>query len=1070
MNIARFSIKKPTLIICLMLGVIIGGVASFRAMSVDLFPNVDVPIVAVITVYPGAGPEEIETLVSRPLEEQISSIAGLKRLSSKNLEGVSQVIAEFKSGVDANRAEQQVRDKVNLSRGKMPAEIEEPVIRRFDPSDQPVLILAFSADLPQAQLYDLADQVVKPRLEQVNNVGAVEIYGGRKREIQVLLDRDKLREKEMSVSQIAAQIGASGENIPGGKVNIGSKELSFRGLGEFETVPQISEILINLYGNEVPTKVGSVGKVVDTVVDEKTRTYIDGRPSLFLFVYRQSGTNTIKVADDAKEAIAKINTELAAGTEKGKLETVIDGSKIIRDNVYDVYETIVIAIILTVITVFFFLGDLKITAITALALPVSLIGAFNLMGWAGFSINIVTLIALSLAVGLLVDDAIVIVENIHKQMKSGRDAKDAAENGTNEIQGSVFAITLVVIAVFVPVAFMQGTIGQFLKEFGLTMAFSMAISFMVALTLIPMLSAYFVDAEHDIHESKSIYSKTIGFALRWFDSFQAKLERRYGSLLEFITRRPIVSLFGSLVVFAISIVVAQKVPSAFIPEMDNGQIVVTFELPPGTSLNGTQEVAQKIEKIIKTHADVALAPVIVGGFNGEANKGQLFVILKSGKERGVTTSQFKETLRKELTEFANAKLVVKDYDVTGGMAGQPVILNLVGSDQKQVQDYAAKLVQFMQSDSRIKDVESDARAGKPEFSIKLRPEAANIYGINSKTMGIELRGQVEGFTPAKFRENGREYDVRVRLAEDQRNLKDNFAKVLVPNVNHKLVRLSDIAEAKVVLGPAEINRLDRGRSVQIQAGLAPGVGLSDVSQVIEKYLTEGENKLPSGMRYNWAGDVENSADLGSSALIAIGFAVVLIYLILASLYGSFVTPVTILSALPLALSGAFYALYIANETMSIFATLGIFLLLGVSGKNSILLVDFANQMMSEGKSRTESIIAAGKARLRPILMTSFALIAGTIPIAIGLNEASQMRTAMGWAILGGLVSSTLLTLIVVPAIFSYVDRFRVWSKGTMARLFLPKSTFSQTIGSGHVSQKGSLRSDALAQRDGVDRS
>lgn len=1061
MNIARFSIRNPTLILCMMIGVIIGGIAAFRSMSVDLFPNVDVPIVAVVTVYPGAGPEEIETLVSRPLEEQISSIAGLKRLSSKNLEGVSQVIAEFKSEVDANRAEQQVRDKVNLSRGKLPSEIEEPVIRRFDPSDQPVLILALSADLPQAQLYDLADQAVKPRLEQVNNVGAVEIYGGRKREIQVLLDRDKLREKEMSVSQIAAQIGESGENIPAGKVNIGPKELSFRGLGEFETVHQVSDILVNLYGNEVATRVGSVGKVVDTMADEKNRTFIDGKSSLLLFLYRQSGTNTIKVVDDAKAAVAEINADLATedGMGKGKLQTIIDGSKIIRDNVFDVYETIAIAIILTVMTVFFFLGDLKITAITTFALPTSLIGAFILMGWAGFSINIVSLIALSLAVGLLVDDAIVIVENIHKRLKGGREAKDAAEYGTNELQSSVFAITLVVIAVFVPVAFMRGTIGQFLKEFGLTMAFSMAISFMVALTLIPMLSAYFVAAGHHGHESNTLYSRTVGTALGWFDSFQAKLENWYGLLLAVITNRPIVFFLGSLVVFAFSIVVAQNVPSAFIPEMDNGQIVVTFELPPGTSLDGTQEVAQKIERVIKTHANVALAPVIVGGINGEANKGQIFVILKSGKERAGTTSQFKETLRQQLGEFQNVKLVVKDYDVTGGLVGQPIILNLMGSDQKQVQEYAYKLVQFMEADPRIKDVESDVRVGKPEFSVKLRPEAANTYGINSRTMGTELRGQVEGFTPAKFRENGREYDVRVRLAETQRNLQDNYSKVLVPNVNGKLVRLSDVAEAEVVLGPAEINRLDRGRSVQIQAGLASGVGLGSVSEDIEKYLTEGEHKLARGMRHNWAGDVENSADLVSSSIMAIGLAVVLIYLILASLYGSFVTPITILSALPLALSGAFYALYFATETMSIFAILGVFLLLGVSGKNSILLVDFANQMMNQGKSRTESIIAAGKSRLRPILMTSFALIAGTIPIAIGLNEASQMRTAMGWAIVGGLISSTLLTLIVVPAIFSYVDRFRVWSKSAMAKLFLPTNPVSPMIEDGHPHHGATLTSD-----------
>lgn len=1068
MNIAGLSIKNPTLIVCAMIGIMLGGYASFKSMSVDLFPNVDVPIVSVITIYRGAGPSEIETLVSRPLEEQLSLIAGLKRLSSKNFEGVSQVVAEFKSGVNADRAEQQVRDKVNLARGKMPTDIDEPIIRRLDPSDQPILLVALAADLPPVELYDLADQVVKPRLEQVNNVGAVEIYGGRKREIQVLLDRNKLREKEMSVSQVAAQIGASGENVPAGKVNIGSKELSFRGLGEFESVPQISNILINLYGNEVPTKVGSVGKVVDTMEDERNRTFLDGKPSLFLYIYRQSGSNTIKVVDDAKLTVEKINTELSAGTSKAKLSIMIDGSRMIHHNVEDVYETIFIAIILTVLTVFFFLGDLRLTLITALALPISLIGAFSLMGWAGFSLNIISLLALSLAVGLLVDDAIVIVENIHKKMAREKDAKHAAEVGAKEIQMSVFAITLVVIAVFVPVAFMAGTIGQFLKEFGLTLAFSMAISFGVALTLIPMLAAYFVGNEHGDTNTGGIYYKTIGAILRWFDRFQTKLEFGYERLLRFITKRPLIALSASAVIFAFSIVIATKVPNTFVPERDEGQVIITFELPPGTSLDGTQELAEKIEKIVRAHSNVYLSPVVVGGSNGEANKGQMYALLKSGKERGGTTAQFKEILRSELSKFSDAKIVVKDYDASGGMAGQPIILNLVGSSQKEVQDYAEKLVKFMQADKRIKDVESDARPGKPEFSIKLRPEAANIYGINSKTMGIELRGQVEGFTPTKFRQNGKEYDVRVRLEEDQRNLKENYANVLVPNVNRKLVRLSDIADAHEVLGPAEINRLNKGRSVQIQAGLAPGVGLSNVAKDIEKYLNDGDTKLPAEISYNWAGNVENSAELGSSAIVAVGFAVAIIYLILASLYGSFVTPVTILTALPLALSGAFYALYLANEVMSIFATLGIFLLLGVSGKNSILLVDFANQMIAEGKSRTDAIIAAGKARLRPILMTSFALIAGAMPIAIGLNEASKMRTGMGWAIVGGLISSTLLTLIVVPAIFSYIDRYRVWSKSLMSRIFLPKTNASQVLRQNELGSGKPLQSegDKLFLSDG----
>lgn len=1037
MNLAKLSIKNPTLILATMLGIVIAGGAAFRSMSIDLFPTVSIPIISVVTIYPGAGPSEIENLVSRPIEEQISAISGLKRLSSKSLDGMSQVVAEFKQGVNVDRVEQEVRDKVNLSRNKLPKDIREPIIRRFDPADQPILILSLTADMNPAALFDYADQVVKPRLEQVNNVGAIEIYGGRKREIHVLLDRRLLASKEMSVFQVANQIGASGENIPSGKVNVGSEELIFRGLGEFTSIPQISNILVSLYGNERPTSVGSLGKVIDTLEDEKTRTFVGGKPSLFLYVYRQAGTNTIAVADGVSAATEKINNELSSGGKKGSLQILVDSSRFIRENVKDVYETIILAILLTVITVYFFLGNLRATLITGLALPVALVGAFILMSASGFSINIISLLALSLSVGLLVDDAIVVIENIYRRIEAGSTPKEAADQGTNEIQLSVFAITLVVISVFIPVAFMSGMVGQFLKQFGLTIAFAMGISFFVALTLIPMLAAYFTDS-HDLHggKSESTWARILQTPVRSFDRFQTWLEDVYTRSLQWILKKPLVALAGSLFIFGFSLFVVTHVPKAFMQERDQGEVLVDLELPPGTNLDGIQETAQKVEQIVKSNTNIDLVTLTIGGQNNEANKSQLFIRLKHGKAREGTTAQFKEKLRKQLAGFAHAQPVVKDFDMTGGIAGQPIILNLIGSDQAELESYAKKLSEHLKGDSRIKDVNSNFRPGKPEYRIMLSENGANTYGINSKTMGLELRAQVEGFTPAKFREAGKEYDVRVRLLPEQRNLKNDFKEILVPNVNHKLVRLSDVANLEQSNGAAEINRQDRGRYIQITASLAPGVGLGDVIKDIEKVLSEA----PKSVRYGWMGDTENMKDTGQSAVIAIGFAIVFIYLILASLYGSFVTPITILTALPLALCGAFYALFIAHETLNLFSILGIFLLLGVSGKNSILLVDFANQMIAGGKSRSDAILAAGRARLRPILMTSFALIAGTLPIAIGLNEASKMRTSMGWAIIGGIISSTLLTLIVVPAIFSYMDRYRVWSKTIMARLFLPKDT------------------------------
>ncbi|WP_413568553.1 efflux RND transporter permease subunit [Bdellovibrio sp. HCB117] len=1040
MSLPKISISRPIFTACVTIAIIVVGWASFKSMSVDLFPDVSIPVVTVQTTYPGAGPSEIETLVSRPIEEEVSTISGIKRLTSKSLEGVSQVIVEFNSSVDVKYAEQQVRDKVNIAKPKLPDDAEDSVIKKFDPSDTPILMVSLTANnLNDAQLFDIADQFIKPRLEQVNNVGAIEIFGGREREIHVILDRNKLRAREISVSQVAGQVGASGENIPSGKVEQqGGKELVFRGLGEFQSVPEISDTLVNLYGNEVPTRVADLGKVVDTMQDEKSRAYLNGEKALFLQVYRQSGSNTVRVADDVIKQLDRIGPELAKLDGAPKVQVVTNGSIKIKDNIYDVNETIIIGIVLTIITVFFFLGSARSTLITALSLPISLIGAFMIMKVAGFSINIVSMLALTLAVGLLIDDAIVVIENIYRRMELGEDSLTAAEKGTTEIQMAVMAITLVVIAVFVPVGTMSGTIGQFLKQFGMTVVFSMAISWFVAMTIIPMLTAYFGGAGHGAGHSpqdhNTLYGKTLGRLVRGFDRFQGWLENVYEKLLRVTLRHPLMTIGATFMVFVLSIYTVTKVPGAFITDDDSGEFAVTLEMEPGTSLDGMNKVADEVDNILRANPEVNYTAKIVGSLYGESNKSQFYVRMKDGKERGeLTTEEFRDKIRKQLAGFTNANPVVKQYDASGGMGDQPFVLNIISADPKELEASATKVLATMKADPRFKDVDSNFRPGKPEMQVHVKPGAAKLYGINTKTMGGELRAQVEGLTPAKFREKGREYEVRVRLLPEQRDIKQAFNQVYVPNVNGKLVKLSDVATGDLATGPASIERQDRGRYIQVTAGLAPGVGLSDAVNDVVKSMTTGPNAFPPSVRYTFGGDAENMQELMTSTVLALGFAIMFIYLILSSLYESFITPITIMVALPLALCGAFLGLFLMSETLTIFAIFGFFMLIGVAGKNGILLVDYTNQMMAQGKSRAEALVEAGKTRLRPILMTSFALIAGTLPVAIGMNEASKTRTAMGVAIIGGMISSTILTLIVVPAVFTYVDRFRIWANNLGSR-------------------------------------
>ncbi|MBX3020667.1 MAG: efflux RND transporter permease subunit [Bdellovibrionales bacterium] len=1039
MSLAKLSIQRPIFITCVIIGIMFAGVLSFSGMSVDMYPETSIPVITVQTTYSGAGPEEIETLISRPIEDEVSSIAGIKTLSSKNLEGVSVVTVEFQTTVDAKYAEQQVRDKINIARPKLPDAVDDPVIKKFDLADMPILMVGLSAEgLAPDKIYDIADQYVKPRFEQVNNVGSIEIFGGRKREIHVLLDQAKLQRREISVSQVASQIGASGENVPSGKVNRQGQEIVYRGVGEFRTVDEIADTLVNLHGNEVPTRVSDLGKVKDTLEDEKNRGFFEGKPTVILQIYRQAGSNTLKVADDVKKQIAKVQIDLNNMANAPQLKVLVDSSTSIRHNVFDVYETIIIGIILTVITVLFFLGSMRSTLITALSLPVSLIGSFVLMSMAGFTINVISLLALTLAVGLLIDDAIVVIENIYRRMELGESAEEAAEKGTAEIQLAVIAITLVVMAVFVPVGMMSGMIGQFFKQFGLTVAFSMAISLFVALTIIPMLAAYFGGDGHSHGLKKGdvptgLYDRTLGRLLRGFDRFQSWLENVYERFLRFTLRFPKSTLTATLLVFALSLYAATKIPSEFVPDADTGESSVTLELAPGSNLDATTKVFKQVEQIVKQNPEVDFVMGTVGGTFNESNKAMLFVKLHD--KRDLTTVDFRDKLRKQLValqEIANP--IVKKYDTSGGAGQQPFILNLISQNSDELQKASGQALALLKADPRFKDVDTNFRTGKQEVQVRLKPGAAKEFGINTKTMGAELRAQIEGSTTAKFREHGREYDVRVRLQDNQRDLNQRFSEVYIPNINRKLVRLANVAEADLVAGPASIERRDRARFIQITANIAPGASLSEVVSHVQRSLTMGDSKLPNDVRFSLGGDAENMADMGTSAIIAILFGIICIYLILASLYESFITPMTIMVSFPLALSGAFYGLLLSGKSLNMFAMLGLFMLIGVAGKNGILLVDFTKQLMDEGVERLEALVRAGKTRLRPILMTSFALVAGTIPIAIGLNPASRARTSMGVVIIAGVIIATVLTLIAVPSLFVYVDRFRVWANSIGKKL------------------------------------
>ncbi len=1019
MNLPELSIRRPIFITCIVLFMLVIGYSSLKKMPVDQFPDVTFPIVSVYVQYPGASPIDMERQVSKIIEDEVSSLSGLDTLSSNNYDSAALLIIKFRLGIDIKDAEQQVRNRIGNIRSKLPTEIKEPIIRRFDPADQPIIYMAVTSSLPEGELFDLVDQNIKSQFERISDVGQVAIYGGRKKEIHVLIDREKLQDRQISMIQVARRIQETSKDIPIGKVDNAKSEVSLRTSGEFTSLDELKKVSVNFLGSDRGVQLKEIGEVIQTLEEPHRLSTINGKNALLLAVFKQTGANTVAVADQVKLAISKVNDNLKSRKIDADVQLVRDASRPIRLNVEDVKQSIILGILLCVIVVFFFLGSARSTFITGMALPNSLLGGFIIMAAMGFSINIMTLLALSLAVGLLIDDAIVVRENIFRHMELGKSPRQAALDGTKEVALAVVATTLVVIAVFGPISFVPGIVGQFFKQFGLTVVFTMLISLFDAFTVAPMLSAYMA--------APNGHSKGKGFIARILASFdrgQTRLENFYESMLNWTlgNRKKLLAIaFG---IFAGSIVLMKFIPKTFLPAAELGEFSVNVELPIGTSLEGTDIYTRKVEDELKKFKEIDLILKNVGNDQFESNKANFFVHLIPRKERKLNTSEMKAEVREKLKIFKEALIAVSDIDISG-QGQKPLNLFIVGDDLKTVTEYSDKLRGRIAKIKGLVDVDTNFRSGKPEFKVIFDREKSERLGISTSTAGLELRYRTEGAEPATFRENGIEYTIRAKLKEDQKDLRANFNTTQVPNQNNNMIPLSKIAVGESTTGYSQINRQNKGRYVAISANLGADGNIGSATDEIEK-IVKTEMVLPAGVDYRFEGQAQDFKDLINNMLIAMGLGVLFIYLVLASLYESFITPFTILLALPLGISGAMSALFFTGKSIDIFSIIGVILLLGVVAKNSILLVDYIQHLMREGVERNLAIVKACRTRLRPILMTSLALISGTIPIAIGLTELGTQRMSMGIAIIGGVISSTLLTLLVVPAAFGYIENFRIW--------------------------------------------
>jgi HAE1 family hydrophobic/amphiphilic exporter-1 len=1088
MNLAKMAIKRPTFIVALLTVVLILGVISLRKLSVTKYPDVEIPVVSIMTTYSGAGVAEIEQLVTKPIEDAVSGISGLKHIQSVNQDNMSLISSEFELSKDPDIAAQEVRDKIGPLRRDLPDGIGEPVVMKLDINSRPLVSLSLkSKSMTPRQLCDFADDVVTKDFEQISGVSKVKIVGGSKREIHIKVDRKKLKEHGLTLTSLATRIKANSSNTPAGSIDRGSQEVSFRTIGEFKSVEQINNVVVSFLGNDKPITVRDVAKVEDGVAAETSRARLDIKKdgeivyeqSLLIQIYKQAKGNDIAVSDGIKKKINEVNEKYKQVVGTPNITVISDEAHGVRMNVEDVESTILEGVFLAIVVVYFFLGSWRSTFITALSLPNSLIGSFVFMYAFGFSLNVLSLMSLSLAVGLLIDDAIVVRENIFRHYEGGASPVKAAIDGTNEVTLAVVATTSTVIAVFLPIAFLDGVVGQFFKEFGLTVVFAMVISIADALTIAPMLSAYIIP-EHNKKVSKKwkiqeyIVKVVRALTVDWFDKVFMFVEQSYKKMISFIVKEKLVdvetSVFGkkkrrfviswkfitllvALLVFVGTIAIAKKyLKTSFMPPSEWGEFSLSVKAKPGTSLEQMDKYMLQVEEIIMKDPDIEFVSSSVGSGSGNmstaslASESSIYVKMIAAKhglftknKRTRTTSEMKDYLREVLNEKFGDELELSVVNQSLGGGNSEFAMELSGDNMKVLYDAAKQLMEKCKTIPNFVDIHSNYQPGKPEVQIQMDPKNMENFGVSSCVVGNEIRAMINGTKAGKYRENGLEYDILVKFQDNQQDIAKNFDTIYVDNINNKLVKLKNVAYVKNTSSPVQIFRKDGSLFVSVEGNLSSGGTIGEVQNQALKIFNEMKSDPENlekwkNIKCAFSRNAEDMNNMLKSIAIAGALSIVFIFVVLASLYESVITPFTIMTALPLAIIGGIIALLVANQSADMFTLIGMIMLLGIVAKNSILLVDYIQQQMRDsGLSMDDSIIKAGTVRLRPILMTSFALIAGMLPTALGLSEVGQFRKGMGIVVIGGVISSTILTLIVVPSVFEYMDKIRLFLRRITGR-------------------------------------
>ncbi|MFY8125476.1 MAG: efflux RND transporter permease subunit [Hydrogenophaga sp.] len=1047
----QVSLRNPVFATMVMVAFVVLGIFSFQRLQVDQFPSIDFPVVVVNTDYPGASPEIVETEVTKKVEEAVNAIAGVNALTSRSYEGSSVVIIEFQLHVDGRKAAEDVREKIALLRPAFRVEVKEPRVLRFDPSSRSIWSVAVLPDAsllpagkpaPSAvELTTWAEQTLKKRLENVRGVGSVTLVGGTRRAINIHLDPSAMEALGVSAEQITSAVRNDNQDLPVGTLKSEERERVVQVLARIDQPQDFANIIV-ARKNGTPIRLGQVARISDSTEEVESLALYNGQRTLLLQVQKSQDENTIAVTDGLKATLGELQQALPPGV---KLEQIADGSRPIRVSVNNVRQTLIEGAILTVLIVFLFLNSWRSTVITGLTLPIALVGTFFFMDMFGFTINMITLMALTLSVGLLIDDAIVVRENIVRHLHMGKTPYNAAMDGTQEIGLAVLATTLSIVAVFLPIGFMGGIIGKFFHEFGITMVAAVLISMFVSFTLDPMLSSVWHDPDADpkgkAPRPPNLYDKSIGRVTAWFDRVQDDVSDVYQNTLRWSLRHKIATLLLALSTFVGSIFMVPLLGTEFVPKADFSETSLSFHTPVGSSLQTTEAKAQQVEAILREFPEVkyTLSTINTGNAQGKIYA-SVYVRLVDRKDRSLNADQMAAKLRERLRTVPGITVTHAGLlDAVGG--NKQIEFSLQGEDLAELERLSQQVMERVRPIVGLVDLDSSVKPNKPTVDVVVRNDIASDVGLGTAAIASGLRTLVAGQTVGNWRAiDGQSYNVNVRLAPEHRERLDDLQNLpfqvgTAADGSARVVRLGQVAQVSESTGPNQINRRNLTREVAINANVY-GRSAGDVSADIRKAL-DGMN-FPPGYRYEFGGSTKNMQESFGYALSALALAVIFIYMILASQFQSFLQPLALMSSLPLTLIGVVLALLMFGSSLSMFSVIGVILLMGLVTKNAILLVDFAIRARQgtpdiPALGREDALLMAAKVRLRPILMTTLAMVFGMVPLAFALSEGAEQRAPMGQAVIGGVITSSLLTLVVVPVLYVYIDDFTEWLRRRWSR-------------------------------------